>query len=114
MSDRIICVRYLMKMLDSIIELIVRLFIVDPLQAEISDRLSKARVPAAIISQVKSCTTSALPVVVRRVQDDPRWAVGIAIDVWLKRRSPEQVADDAAPACRPAVDAARSYLDGRV
>ncbi|OYU90909.1 MAG: hypothetical protein CFE29_08820 [Bradyrhizobiaceae bacterium PARB1] len=101
-------------MLESLIYLFVRAVVLDPLQAELTDRLAKAQVPTAIISQVKSCTTSALPVVARRVQDDPRWAVGIAIDVWLKRRSPEQVADDAAPACRPAVDAARSYLDGRV
>jgi hypothetical protein len=103
-----------MNMVDSIIELIVRLFIVDPLQAEMSDRLSKARVPTAIVSQVKFCMTSALPVVVKRVQDDPPWAIGIAVDVWLKRRSPEHVVDEAAPACRPAVDEARGYLEGRV
>ncbi|UGV26987.1 hypothetical protein E0H22_15600 [Rhodopseudomonas boonkerdii] len=101
-------------MLESLIYLFVRALVLDPLQTELTDRLAKARVPTAIIAQVKSCTTAALPVVVRRVQDDPRWAVGIAVDLWLKRRSPEQVADDAAPACRPAVDAARSYLDGRV
>jgi hypothetical protein len=101
-------------MLETIIQLLVRSILLDPLQAEISDRLTKARVPPAILSQVKDCVSSSVPVVVGRVQRDPQWAIGVALDIWLKRRSPEQVADDAAPACRPAVDAARSYLNDRV
>ncbi len=101
-------------MLDSVIHLLVRLFVLDPLQAEVSQRLMNAQVPPAMVSRVKSCTTTALPALVKRVQSDPQWAIGISLDVWLKRRSAEQVADEAAPVCRPPIDAVRSYLDGRV
>ncbi|MGY4427525.1 hypothetical protein ACVWWO_000002 [Bradyrhizobium sp. F1.13.1] len=96
-------------MLSSVVYFIVQTLILDPLQNEISERLVAARVPPAIVAQVNECTKSSLPAVVRRATDDPQWAVVVALDVWLERKTPEQIVGDAAPSCRPALDSARSY-----
>lgn len=97
-------------MLSGIAYFIVQTVILDPLQTEISDRLVRARVPPQIITQVSECTKLSLPALVRRATDDPQWAIVIALDVWLKRKTPEKVVEEAAPSCKPVMDSARSYF----
>ncbi|MGY4432811.1 hypothetical protein ACVWWO_005288 [Bradyrhizobium sp. F1.13.1] len=97
-------------MLSGIVYFIVQALILDPLQTEISERLVTARVPPQIVAQVNECAKSSLPAMVRRATDDPRWAVEVALDVWLGRKTPERVVEDAAPSCRPVMDSARSYF----
>jgi hypothetical protein len=97
-------------MLSGIVYFIVQTLILDPLQTEISERLVMARVPPEIVAQVNECTKSSLPALVRRATGDPQWAVVVALDVWLERKTPEQVVEEAAPSCRPVMDSARSYF----
>jgi len=59
-------------MLNNIINSLIQLLVVGPFEAEINDRLARARAPTAIIAQVKDRTSAALPNLARRTNDDPR------------------------------------------
>jgi hypothetical protein len=91
---------------------LVAFFIIDPLKAELGEKLAAARVPPGIVREVTACATAATPVVVERLSSDPLWAAGAVIRVWAGLAPPETVLAEAAPACRPAIDRARPYLTG--
>ncbi|AUC93507.1 MULTISPECIES: hypothetical protein [Bradyrhizobium] len=97
-------------MLNGIVYFIVQTLILDPLQTEISNRLVRAGVPPQTVAEITECTKSSLPAAVRRATEDPQWAVVVALDVWLARKTPEQIVQEAAPSCKPAMDSARSYF----
>lgn len=97
-------------MLSNLFSYIVQLFIVEPITAELNDRLTKARAPVAVISQVKACVSAALPTLARRVSNNPVEGVSLAADVWLKRVRIEDVVTGAAPSCGPLIESARPYL----
>ncbi|PZA12793.1 hypothetical protein DNX69_06675 [Rhodopseudomonas palustris] len=97
-------------MLTLLLALLSHAFITGPLQTELDNRLGKAGVPPEVMSQLKSCVNRGVPAFVDRMSSQPGWAIGIALDIWLKRTQPELIVDQAAPNCRPAVDAARRYL----
>ncbi len=99
-----------MNLLTILLALLVQTLIAGPLQSELNSRLAKAGVPAELGAQIKSCLSRGIPSLVERASNEPGWAVGIALDVWLKRTPPERVLDQASPNCRPAIDAARPYF----
>lgn len=89
---------------------LISLFLLGPLEAEIIDRLSATRAPQAIVSQVMACIQEAVPATVSRSMDRPWWAATSAISLWIGSARPEALLVEAAPACAPALEAARPFL----
>jgi hypothetical protein len=93
-----------------IIAALISFFLVDPLQADLSERLAAARAPAAVIDDVTTCAETAVPVMIERATGDPWWAVTSAFGVWTGMADPAAILLEAAPSCAGAVTAAESYL----
>jgi hypothetical protein len=93
-----------------LIALLVSLFLLNPLQAEMQSRLAEANAPPAVVAGVAACAVSAGPGLVQRAAEDPIWAISTALRSWFGAISPEAVLLDAAPDCVPAMAAARPYL----
>jgi hypothetical protein len=98
--------------IQDIIFALVSFFVVDPLQAELADKLAAARAPQAVISQVSQCAREATPVLAERVMSDPAWGVAETVRIWTGMTSPETVLGEAAPSCATAVQAARPFIEG--
>lgn len=90
---------------------LVRALIIDPLTAEIEETMRRAKAPVEVIRQVETCVRQAVPALVNRVSDAPSEGVGMALDVWLERKKPEQIVLEAAPSCEPVIAAARPYFE---
>jgi hypothetical protein len=88
------------------------LFVVEPAQAELTERLATARAPQAVVRQVVACATAAGPVLAERAAADLGWATTTVVRVWTGSVAPEAVLRDAVPACGSALDAAKPFLEG--
>jgi hypothetical protein len=55
---------------DTIISLLSSV-VVEPLQAELADKLAAARAPQMVITQVSECARVAAPVLAERIASDP-------------------------------------------
>jgi len=100
-------------MVQEILVFIVNILIVEPLQAEMNERLAQVRAPQAVIADVRACATGSLPVLTDRVMADPGWAATTALHVWIGTAALEDVLSTASPQCDTAVKAAKAYLAGR-
>lgn len=98
--------------MNDIIAALISFFLVEPLQTEIERHLAEAKVPVALITQVKVCARTATPLIIERASNDPGWAVSSAFNVWLGSAKPEQILVEAAPNCKNAVEAVRPFLTG--
>ncbi len=100
-------------MLDTTLAALVSFFLIGPLQAEISKRLEAAGAPPTIVADIASCGRTATPALVERATGDPWWAATTAVGIWLGSTKADAVLAEAAPACTPAIDAARPFLMSR-
>ena len=89
---------------------LVSFFLLQPIEQAITGQLTRAQAPAAIVEQVAICTRQAAPAAVDRVTSDPVWAVSTAFSLWLGQESGEAALVRIAPACEPALRAARPFL----
>lgn len=96
-----------------IVAALVSLLLVQPLQAELSERLSAARAPQAVVAEVAACARAAAPTMAQRAWGDPWWAASTVVQVWIGKAKPEAVLREAAPACGPALRSAAPYLTGQ-
>ncbi len=86
--------------------------VVEPFQAELNEKLAAAQAPPAVVAEISQCARTATPILADRAMSDPWWGASTVIRVWVGTTSPESVLTDAAPACGPAVRAARPFLSG--
>jgi hypothetical protein len=100
-------------MLHDVIAALVSFLLIEPLQAEMAEKLGAARVPQAAIADVTSCAGAATPAIVSRAASDPWWAVSSAVGLWIGSASPEALLADAAPGCASALKAARPLAPAR-
>ncbi len=98
--------------MQDLIAALVSFFLIEPLQAEMADKLAAARAPQAIMAEVTSCARDAAPRIVERVISDPWWAVSSGFQVWTGTARPEAMLVEAAPGCAGAIRAARPFLTG--
>ena len=99
-------------MIEGLFAWLVATFLLGPLNAQMAEQLSSAQAPVAVVRQVTDCAAAAAPRLVERAAADPWWAIGTAFRAWTGMLRPEAVLADAAPACGPAMQAARPYLEG--
>lgn len=100
-------------MIQEILAAVVNILIVDPIQAEMNERLAQVKAPQAVIADVRACATASLPILADRVVADPAWAATTIIEVWIGTAAPEDVLSSTSPRCDSAVKAARAYLSAR-
>ena len=98
--------------MQDVIAALVSFFLIQPLQSQMADTLAEMRAPTAIAAQVAACAEQAGPGVVSRVMDDPWWAAGKVVSVWIGQARPEALLVEVAPGCAPALAAARPFLRG--
>ena len=101
-----------MIMFQELLASLVSLLIVDPLQAEMSERLAQARAPQAVIAQVRACAEASLPGLADRAMAEPLWVVTTALNVWTGQTAPESILGST-PQCESALKSARVYLESR-
>ena len=102
-----------LALLQDLIATLVSVLLLQPLEAEVKEKLEGARVPQAVVTEVLSCARAAAPIVVQRAASDPVWAMSSVVRVWLGTARPEALLLEAAPGCGPAVAGARPFLAGR-
>jgi hypothetical protein len=100
-------------MLQELLATLVSALIVDPLQAEMNERLAQIRAPQAVIADVRACTEASVPKLAERAMADPLWVVTTTLDVWTGRSAPEEVLGGTSAQCDAAIKAARVYLESR-
>lgn len=86
-------------MISNIAAWLFALFVIDPLQAEISAHLERASVPVAAIQQSRQCVESRAPQLLQRAGEEPGWAVATAMSVAIGWTSPDQLLDGSDPNC---------------
>ncbi len=91
---------------------LISFVLLDPLGAEVRERLEAARAPQAVVSEVVSCIEKAGPALAVRAWSEPLWIATTAFSVWTGTASVEAVAAEAAPACAPAIRSAAPFLRG--
>lgn len=96
--------------MQDIIAALASFFLIEPLQAEVAERLAKAGAPQAIVSEVTVCAKAATPLIIERTASDPWWAGSTAIRLWMGSAEPAAILIEIAPACAPAAGAARPFL----
>jgi hypothetical protein len=86
-------------MISDIAAWLFALFVIDPLQAEISAHLERANAPVAAIQQSCQCVESHGPRLLQRAGEEPGWAVATAVSVAVGWISPVQLLDGGDPNC---------------
>ncbi|WP_027132880.1 hypothetical protein [Geminicoccus roseus] len=89
---------------------LVRLFVIEPFQADFDQQLSRLGAPAAVVQEVASCASAAQPVLIERIGNDPWWGAATIVRLWIGTTSYEAVLGDQVPACAPALKAAQPFL----
>jgi hypothetical protein len=100
-------------MLQDLFAFLVGVLIVDPLQAEMNERLAQIRAPQAVIAEMRSCAEASLPPLANRALAEPGWAIATTLNVWTGRTAPEEVLGGTSAQCNAAIKAARVYLESR-
>ena len=92
---------------------LVSFFLIQPIQAELTEKLEVARVPQSVIADVTACGRTATPLVLDRVISDPVWSLSSAVRAWTGTTRPEALLLEVAPGCASALSSARPFLEGR-
>lgn len=95
-------------MLSGLAYFLASTLILQPVQAEVADRLRQAKVAPEVVAQAQACVSATLPTLVQRVGDDYWWAATAAAGVWLGLTPLERVVADVAPSCRGTIDTIRA------
>jgi len=87
------------------------LFVIDPLQTQISERLEAANVPVAAVQQSRRCIASHAPRLVERAGTEPGWAIATAVGVATGWTAPAELLDPNDPNCLTLVRALKIEND---
>jgi hypothetical protein len=99
-------------MLNDIIAFLISIFVVGPFQAEFADKLAAARAPQAVVAQIGSCASAAVPALAERLSNDWQWVVTRTVGIWIGTTRADTVLGEVVPQCREAIAAARPFLAG--
>lgn len=86
-------------MISDIVAWLFALFVMDPLQAQISERLERAKLSVSAIEQSRQCVASHGPELVARAGEEPGWAITTAVGVATGWTSPAELFDARDPNC---------------
>ena len=80
------------------------LFVVDPLHAELRERVGRANLPLETVQQSQQCITTHGPRLLQQAGEDPVGAVATAVGVATGWMSPIQLFDIKDPNCSVLAD----------
>jgi hypothetical protein len=86
-------------MISEIAAWLFALFVVDPLQAEVRQRVDRANLPVRAAQQSQQCIATHGPRLLDQAGDDPAWAAGTAIGIATGWTSPIYLLDINDPNC---------------
>lgn len=86
-------------MISEIAAWLFALFVIDPLQAEVRDRVAQANLPIEALQQSQQCVATHGPLLLQRATDDPAWATSTALGVAVGWTSPAELFDIKDPNC---------------
>ncbi len=86
-------------MFADIVAWFVTLFVVDPLQAEVRERLDRANASTQLIQQSQQCVSAQAPKLLNRAGGDPAWAVATIAGFSFGLTSPVSLLDTSDPNC---------------
>ncbi|MCZ8181102.1 MAG: hypothetical protein O9309_18950 [Rhizobium sp.] len=76
-------------------------FVVDPIEADIRQRLEEMQAPVQVVSQAGDCLRTTGPALIERAAGDLWWAGTTAVYVVTGLTSPAELLDANNPACAP-------------
>ncbi|MCZ7450854.1 hypothetical protein O8B93_25070 [Agrobacterium rhizogenes] len=91
-------------MFSEIIAAIFSIFIIEPMQAEIADRVAAAKAPAEIVRASQECLATQAPRLIDRATNDMGWALSYTVRVSLGWNNPLDLLDTSAPGCAALVN----------
>lgn len=86
-------------MISEIAAWLFTLFIIDPLHAEVRQRVEQANLPIETLQQSRQCISAQAPRLLERAGNEPVWAVGTAIGIATGWTSPVLLLDTRDPNC---------------
>lgn len=86
-------------MISEIAAWLFALLVVDPIYAELRERVETANLPVQALQQSQQCLSTNGPRLLTQAGEDPFWAVGTAIGIATGWTSPEQLLDVNDPDC---------------
>ncbi|CAD7054414.1 hypothetical protein RHAB21_00541 [Pseudorhizobium halotolerans] len=91
-------------MLSDLVSHLIAITVVDPMQAEMQEKLKQARAPVEIVQQSQACIASQGPKLLERASNDWGWAVGTTVTVLVGATSPVDLLDASASECSALID----------
>ncbi|MBC2774217.1 hypothetical protein H6M51_15240 [Rhizobium sp. AQ_MP] len=76
-------------------------FVVEPIEADVRQRLEEMQAPVQVVSQAGDCLGTTGPALLDRASGDLWWAGTTAISVATGLTSPAELLDANNPACAP-------------
>lgn len=86
-------------MISDIAAWLFALFVIDPIYAEVRERMERANLPVQSVQQSQQCLATHGPRLLQQAGEDPVWAVGTAIGIATGWSSPVQLLDKGDPNC---------------
>jgi hypothetical protein len=80
---------------------IFAMLVVDPIEADIRQRLEEMKAPVEVVSQASDCLRTTGPLLIDRATGDLWWAGTTVVSVVSGLTSPAELLDAANPACAP-------------
>jgi hypothetical protein len=77
------------------------ILVVDPIEADIRERLQAMNAPVEVVTQASDCLRTTGPQLVERATGDVWWAGTTAVSMVVGLTSPAELLDAANPACAP-------------
>jgi hypothetical protein len=87
------------RVISEIFAWLFALFVVDPLNAEMRERLQATNLPAETLQQSQQCVSTHGSALMQKAGNDPVWATGTAFGVVTGFVSPAQLFDAKDPNC---------------
>ena len=92
-------------MFSEVVASIFSVFLIEPLQAEVSERIAAAKAPASIMSASQECLATQAPHLINRATNELGWAVSNAVGISIGWKDPVELLDKNAPGCAQLIGA---------
>jgi hypothetical protein len=86
-------------MISEIAAWLFALFVIDPIHAEVRERVERANLPVQAVQQSQQCLATHGPRLLEQAGEDPVWAVSTAIGIATGWTSPAQLVEINDPNC---------------
>ena len=96
--------------MQDIIAALISFFLIEPVQAHITQRYADAGLSAQAAAEVASCFSKATPGILDRAGSNPTWAAYHAAGYWTGLSTIDVILSDVAPQCAVAVGEARDTM----